>query len=107
MYHTLKPLSSPKNRIIIVHYNIPNILDKHDNIVYNVNTDTDGVAEKNRERRDTEMTITEEQKIIIKFCAHCKYYWATTGCEHGKHPTHKPHSECPDYERIQALNPES
>ena len=46
------------------------------------------------------MTI-EEQKIIAKFCAHCKYYWITSGCEHINHPSRKPHSECPDYKRIQ------
>ena len=49
---------------------------------------------------------TEERKIIAKFCAQCKYYWLTTGCEHKKHPTHKPYSECPDYERTQTLSPE-
>ena len=46
-----------------------------------------------------EMTL-EERKIIAKFCAHCKYYFFTSGCEHINHPSRKPHSECPDYERM-------
>jgi len=50
------------------------------------------------------MTI-EEKKIIAKFCAHCVYYWLTTGCEHEKHPSRKPHGECPDYERIRMPDP--
>ena len=48
---------------------------------------------------------TEEKGIITKFYAHCKYYWITTGCEHKNHPSHKPYSECPDYERVQSPNP--